>query len=91
MSGTSIATPIAAAVAASLIQFKDLYSSKISRHHYVESFNGIRQLFARMTLDKSFLTLGGFEYIRPWEVLNFENWKREDNISGKISEELKKI
>ena len=91
LSGTSVATPIAAAVAVSLIQFKDLYSSRISRYQLLESFNGIRQLFARMTLDKSFLTLGGFDSIRPWEILHYDSWKREDSISGKISDELKKI
>ena len=91
LSGTSVATPIAAAIAASVIQFKDLYPSKIAKNNLVESFNGIRQLFTRMTLDKNFQTVGGFDNIRPWEVLNYDNWKREDSISGKISEELKKL
>ena len=91
LSGTSVATPIAASVAASIIQFKNLHLSKIAGHSHVESFNGIRQIFARMTLDKSYQTQGGFDNIRPWEVLDYNNWRSEDNISGKISEELRKI
>lgn len=92
-SGTSVATAIAASVAVSLIQFKKIYEHtfKLQHQQRLESFNGIRQLFERMTLDNRFLHPGDFDNIRPWEILDYDDRKREDRISGKIAEELDKI
>ena len=89
LSGTSVATPIAAAVAASLMQFRTLHPFRGSK--VLESFNGIRQLFARMTPDKDFKESGGFDFIRPWAILDYDWSKSGDRISNIISEELKKI
>lgn len=87
LSGTSVATPIAASVAILIMQYKRLYTDQIQGHRDLESYSGIRQIFARMTLDKSSKG-GSFDYIRPWAVLDFET---SNMISGTFTGELKKL
>jgi subtilisin family serine protease len=91
-SGTSVATPIAAALTASLMQFGRM-RQRLIRPHYrkLESYGGIRQIFAKMTLDKNrFLPPDGFDNIVPGLLLRTQYWDPKDLISTKISEELMK-
>jgi hypothetical protein len=70
-SGTSVATPIAAAVAASIMQFKRMYQGNIKGHRKLETFGGIRQIFKSMSTP-----LEGFDNILPWKILDVGNFKQ---------------
>jgi subtilisin family serine protease len=64
-SGTSVATPVAAALAAVIMQFG--LTQGIERQPKLQSYLGIRQIFKQMSGNK---TAGGFWDVRPWLVLD---------------------
>jgi hypothetical protein len=71
-SGTSVATPIAAAIAALVIQYGRLKEDLINRQSNLESFRGIEQIFTAMSVKE---TSEHFRNIWPWKVLNYQNEK----------------
>lgn len=64
-SGSSVATPIAAAVAALIMQFG--MTQGIERQSKLKSYLGIREVFRQMAGRR---TAGGFWDVRPWHVLD---------------------
>jgi subtilisin family serine protease len=84
-SGTSAATPIAAAVAILVMQYKRMCPHQIKPNSRLESYNGIRRIFAKMSLDRKF---EGFDNILP---AAFFSPQFMDLIPYMISEELRKL
>jgi hypothetical protein len=95
MTGTSVATPIAAAIAATLLHFGRKNKTAIGEEndHYkqLENYDGIRQMFSYMTLDKNrYRAPDDFEYVDPWKLLDFGNGSTLDMIAGQISTVLRR-
>lgn len=66
-SGTSVATPVAAAVVSQIIYWKRVHWTDIQWHSKLESYGGIRQMLASMVTQK---TSDGYQYILPSAVLD---------------------
>ena len=94
-SGTSVATPFAAAVAASVLQYGLMNEAVLGQEKYrrLKCYNGVRQMFAIMCPDKRFRSSDGYDHIRPTTVLDPDECGFGDNTSiaiGKYLEELQK-
>ena len=82
-SGTSIATPIAAAIAALVLEYAEQKPQHIVHRLNLWHYDGMRVMFARMASRKD-----GFDFVRPWELFDNE-WSTAD-ISNQITYELKR-
>ena len=83
-SGTSIATPTAAGIAALVLEYAEQRPQTIVNRHNLWHYDGMRVIFAKMASSKD-----GFDFIRPWELLDNE-WRNKD-ISNRIMYELKRV
>ncbi|KAH0420861.1 hypothetical protein CcaCcLH18_13765 [Colletotrichum camelliae] len=70
ITGTSFATPIAAAIAANVLDFVQRAPLKIqfTNPRYFFSFGGMRSVFVRLSS-----RMGNYDYIRPWNEGMFED------------------
>ena len=80
-SGTSIATPVAAGIAALVLEFATQKPQTISHRDILWRYEGMRAIFAKMATPKD-----GFSWVVPWNLFN-EEWKTAD-ISNRITYEL---
>ena len=82
--GTSTATPIAAAIAALIIEFSKIPLVKITHKARLETMEGISELLAAMGEDKD-----GYKWIVPWKILDSSIGKDAVNrVAGRISDAL---
>ncbi|KAL8713033.1 MAG: hypothetical protein Q9220_002893 [cf. Caloplaca sp. 1 TL-2023] len=84
-SGTSVATPILAGVAALVIEFARQKPSTIDLKKLMR-YDGMLLVLTYMAEEK-----GGYSYVRPWHLLTYERQRTREDISMLISNELKKI
>ncbi|KAL8949643.1 MAG: hypothetical protein Q9222_004268 [Ikaeria aurantiellina] len=84
-SGTSIATPILAGVAALIVEFARQKPSMIDLKKLMH-YDGMLLVLKYMAEEK-----GGYSYVRPWHLLTYERQRTREDISMLISNELKKI
>ena len=84
-SGTSVATPVAAAVASQIIYWKRVHWTDIQWHSKLESYGGIRQMLASMVTQK---TNDGYQYILPSAILDA---RVKSSLSGTFTINLRKI
>ena len=84
-SGTSVATPVAASIAALVLQFGETRKKYIDRHKKLRSHQGMRQLLAQMAEKESW---DGFRNIRPWNVLQSRD---EEKTLNSFNTALNKI
>lgn len=80
-SGTSIATPIAAGIAALVLEFATQKPQTIPNRERLWSYEGMRAIFAKMASPKD-----GFDWVVPWNLFNDE-WQTMD-ISNRITYHL---
>ena len=80
-SGTSIATPIAAGIAALVLEFATQLPQTITNREILWRYEGMRAIFAKMASPKD-----GFSWVVPWNLFNDE-WETID-ISNRITYEL---
>ncbi|KAE9364083.1 hypothetical protein N431DRAFT_120568 [Stipitochalara longipes BDJ] len=73
-SGTSFATPVAAGIAANVLQFAK--NHKMSKYKLLCCYRGMREMFKWMSLQR-----GDYEYVSPWKVFRPQDSAQvEDNI-----------
>lgn len=66
ISGTSYATPIAAGVAANVLEFMQYYDKMRSgERELLYSWSGMSRIFEAMSTER-----GGYEYIAPWRMFD---------------------
>ena len=82
--GTLAATPIAAALAALIVQYTWIWQGRILGHKNISSFHGIRRIFVKIAPNK----VQGFHNLIPKELLSI---KKEDILPSFISERLRGI
>ena len=80
-SGTSIATPIAAGIAALVLEFATQKPQTITNREILWRYEGMRAIFAKMASPND-----GFGWVVPWNLFNGE-WETID-ISNRITYEL---
>ena len=80
-SGTSIATPIAAGIAALILEFATQKPQNIPNRERLWGYEGMRAIFAKMASPKD-----GFDWVVPWNLFNDE-WQTMD-ISNRITYHL---
>jgi hypothetical protein len=87
--GTSCATPIAAAVAAGVLEFawQPRYN-KPSRVEMLKYYEGMRDVFLRM-LDKHKHGDGCYHYVKPWKLISTKQQKA--GISFILSDIIQRI
>jgi len=92
-SGTSVATPIAAALAACVMQFGRVNKTKVGEHAgKLQEYRGMRQVFLHMAGDKNrYQSPDGFAFISPEKLFDLKKWSCQDTISGEIEKELQKM
>lgn len=84
ISGTSFATPIAAAIAANALEFiRTQGPGDLRTYQYFSSYSGMKRLLKALSSSK-----GDFEYIRPWKERMFE--KGRDWDRSQLLEKLQK-
>jgi subtilisin family serine protease len=77
LSGTSCATPIAAAVAAGVLEFAwQGRETKIRRVEMLKHFDGMKDVFLEM-LDKYKPGDGCYHYVKPWKLITARRPKSE--------------
>jgi hypothetical protein len=81
-SGSSVATAIAASVAALIMELGERKRGLIAKHKKLKTYRGIQQVFTRMAGEDE---AGGFKNIRPWLVLR----DSEQNAAHLIDKEVK--
>ena len=81
-SGTSIATPIAAGIAALVLDYAGQRANGIDHETVLWHFDGMRTI-----LNKMVQVNDGYAWIRPWEILSVE--KENDDISNQLIYELR--
>jgi Subtilase family len=84
-SGTSVATPVAAAVVSQIIYWKRVHWIDIQWHSKLESYGGIRQMLASMVTQK---TSDRYQYILPSAVFDA---RVKSALSGTFTINLRKI
>ncbi len=68
-SGTSIATPIAAGIAALVLDFSRIRGVNIKNIAEMKTFDGMATVLEDLSID-----VGGYQYLRPWKIAdNTEN------------------
>lgn len=80
-SGTSIATPIAAGIAALVLEFATQKPQTIPNREILWSYEGMRAIFEKMAWPKD-----GFNWVVPWKLFN-DKWPTID-ISNRITYQL---
>ena len=82
--GTSTATPIAAAIAALILEFSKIPSIKITHRARLKTMEGMREVLAAMGEEKD-----GYKNIVPWKLLNQRMGKDSvTRIASRISDVL---
>ncbi|KAK0115755.1 hypothetical protein ONS95_012808 [Cadophora gregata] len=82
MSGTSVATPMAAAVAALVLEYvlqNDPESSLLKQLDEFKEYDGMSKIFSLMSKHKD-----GYKNIIPWEVLSAVGGAKRSTITGLI-------
>jgi hypothetical protein len=87
-SGTSYATPIAVAVAASLLQYVrwKLPESNHAAARRLRSCDGMKAVLAEMSEDRA-----GYRYIAPWKLLYANSKNPEKSIKERILRVLRNL
>ena len=62
-SGTSVATPIAAGIAALILEFSRIRGINIRNVAKLKTFDGMATVLEDLSTD-----VGGYRYLRPWEI-----------------------
>ena len=76
--GTSTSAPIAAAIAALILEFEKQPHLTISHRKLLKSFEGMREVFSRMSEAKD-----GYSFVVPWNLLH-KQFSR-DQVAAKLS------
>jgi hypothetical protein len=80
LSGTSCATPIAAAIAAEILEFAwQPRDPSLRRGDLLKRFDGMEKVFIKMA-DRYQHGDGGYHYVLPWKVLTRERENRENQV-----------
>lgn len=80
-SGTSTSTPIAAAIAALILEFAKQPNLHISHHARLNSLESMKEIFARMSEEKD-----GYRFLVPWKLLDEEVGR--NHVASRISDIL---
>ena len=83
-SGTSTSTPIAAAIAALILEFerqmkKQSPESKVLHRERLQSLEGMRAIFSHMSEPKD-----GYSYVVPWNLL--DSGRGREHVAGQLTE-----
>ena len=85
LTGTSVATPILAAVMALIIEFVDQKPRKTPEEKRIKDHRVMTQVLSAMSEKVS-----GYDYVRPWELMNGKKWDRGRNESN-IQRSIEKV
>jgi Subtilase family len=84
MTGTSFATPIAAGIAACILEFARMHKIEDDLYKVLRSREGMQEVFAQHLVDKR----GDLHYIHPWKL--FANHRSDEEILLQIKDPLKR-
>jgi hypothetical protein len=88
--GTSCATPIAAAVAASILEYAwQERAHKIRRVGSLKHYSGMSAIFFRHMVDQARLGHSIYHYVKPWMLIS--RYGKKDEIPIHISNTMEHI
>lgn len=86
-SGTSCATPIAAAVAAGVLEFAwQPRESPVRRVKRLKHHSGMSQVFLRHMIDNFKVGDNSYHYVKPWKLIS--TYRKKEDIPILISDDL---